>query len=302
MTEDIFNVGYDIWNNLITIAMTLFTTSPTAASGSVHATTRALYNAISSVGLPITIVFFLTAICKDAIISSSPNRQQQVMKILNDALKFTIMIGILANLWDVMGYIMQIADGVTDRIAGYGAASYMMSMSDDMKMTISEVENLAPTTEIHVLSFGSDLLNFVKELISIVMTKLLFFITSLISLVIIVASCISILSSSFQRILKPLLILPFSSITVAMASGSAEASRVTISYIKTFFGFCISGAFMVICVKLGVALTTGGLIAFNISTMGTTQKMLFMSVQNMITPIVIAGLIKSVDSIIGRFF
>ena len=224
------------------------------------------------------------------------------MKILNDALKFTIMIGILANLWDVMGYVMQIADGVTDRIAGYGAASYMMSMSADMQMTISEAENLAPTTEIHVLSFGSDLINFVKELISIVMAKLLFFIASLISLIVIVASCLSILSSSYQRILKPLLILPFSSITVAMASGSGEAARVTTSYLKTFFGFCISGAFMVICVKLGVALTAGGLIAFDISAMGTTQKMLFMSVQNMITPIVIAGLIKSVDSVIGRFF
>ena len=142
---------------------------------------------------------------------------------------------------------------------------------------------------------------FLEKYLEIAMTKLLFFIASIVTLGIIVASCISILSSAFQRILKPLAILPFSSITVALASGTHEAERVTTSYIKTFFGFCISGAFMVICVKLGTALTNGGLIAFDFANLSTNEKLLYISVQNMITPIVIAGLVKTADSVIGRF-
>lgn len=181
------------------------------------------------------------------------------------------------------------------------SATYLMSMSGDLSSVIADVEDLAPQTEIHFTSFGTDLIAFAKEYLEIAMTKLLFFIASIVTLGIIVASCISILSSAFQRILKPLAILPFSSITVALASGTHEAERVTTSYIETFFGFCISGAFMVICVKLGTALTNGGLIAFDFANLSTNEKLLYISVQNMITPIVIAGLVKTADSVIGRF-
>lgn len=273
MTESVFNTAYGIWNSLISLAMTLFTTSPTAANASVYSTCRLMYNAITDISLPVAIVFFLIAICKD-VVSSPPD--QQVRKFFSDGLKFCILIGILANLWDVMGYIMQIADGVTDKLASNGSATYLMSMSGDLSSVIADVENLAPETEIHFTSFGTDLIAFAKEYLEIAMTKLLFFIASIITLAIIVASCISILSSAFQRILKPLAILPFSSITVALASGSHEAERVTVSYIKTFFGFCISGAFMVICVKLGTVWFSSSEDA-DIPTLYPGDKLLFVS-------------------------
>ena len=297
MTEDIFNTAYSIWNNLIEIAMTLFTTSPTAANGSVYSTCKNIYTAISDIALPIAIVFFLIAICKD-VISTPP--EQQIRKFLNDAFKFWILVGVLANLWDVMGYIMQIADGVTEKVASNANSTYQMTMSAELADIISEVNDLKPTTQIHFTSFGSDLIAFAKELLDITMTRLLFFIAAIITLGAIVAACISIINCAYQKILKPLVILPFSSITVAMASGSHEAERVATSYIKTFFGLCLSGAFMVVCVKLGVALTNGGFISSpNGASINT--KVLFIAVQNMVTPTIIAGLVKSVDSTIARF-
>lgn len=297
MTEDIFNTAYSIWNNLIEIAMTLFTTSPTAANGSVYSTCKNIYTAISDIALPIAIVFFLIAICKD-VISTPP--EQQIRKFLNDAFKFCILVGVLANLWDVMGYIMQIADGVTEKVASNANSTYQMTMSAELADIISEVNDLKPTTQIHFTSFGSDLIAFAKEFLDITMTRLLFFIAAIITLGAIVAACISIINCAYQKILKPLVILPFSSITVAMASGSHEAERVATSYIKTFFGLCLSGAFMVVCVKLGVALTNGGFISSpNGASINT--KVLFIAVQNMVTPTIIAGLVKSVDSTIARF-
>ena len=297
MTEDIFNTAYSIWNSLIKIAMTLFTTSPTAANGSVYSTCNAIYNAISDIALPIAIVFFLIAICKD-VISTPP--EQQARKFLNDCVKFCVMVGILANLWDVMGYIMQIADGITDKVASNASSTYEMEMSDDLKNIITEVNNLAPTTQIHFTSFGSDLIAFAKEFLDIAMTRLLFFIAAIITLGVIVAACISIINCSYQRILKPLVILPFSSITVAMASGSHEAERVATSYLKTFFGLCLSGAFMVVSVKLGVALANGGFISPP-GDASINTKVLFMAVENMATPTIIAGWVKATDSTNARF-
>ena len=292
MTQDIFNTAYSIWNSLIEIAMTLFITSPTVANGSVYSTCRTIFNAISDIALPIAIVFFLIAICKD-VISTPP--EQQVRKFLNDALKFCIMVGVLANLWDVMGAIMQIADGITVKVASNANATYKMRMSDSLKDIITEVNNLSPNTEIHFTSFGSDLIAFVKEFLD--MTRLLFFIAAIVTLGVIVASCIAIINSAYQRILKPLVILPFSSITVAMASGSHEAERVSTSYLKTFFGLCLGGAFMVVSVKLGVALTNGGFISPPDGASINTE-VLYIAVQNMVTPII---MVKTTDSTIARF-
>lgn len=297
MTEDIFNTAYSIWNSLIQTAMELFTTSPTAANGSVYSTCKVLFNSISDIAIPIAIVFFLLAICKDVIAAPA---EQQLKKLFSSGLKFCILVGVLINLWDVMGYIIQITDGVTDAMASEGAsegiATYKMEISDELKSVINEVNNLAPTTAFDWSTIGT----FIKEFLEIAMIKLLFFLAAIITLFVIVASGISIISSAYQRILKPLVILPFASITVALASGSHEAERVSSSYLKTFFGLCLSGAFMVVSVKLGVALTNGGFISPPADASVNT-KVLFISIQNMVTPTIIAGLVKTTDSTIGRF-
>lgn len=284
MIESIYNAGYGIWNHLIEIAMTLFTVSPTAANGSVYATANALYTSIADISVPIAIIFFLLAIFKD-VVSTPPD--QQARRFLGDALKFGIMVGILINLWTIMGYVIQIADGITDKFASGSAITYQLTVSSDLQSVINELDQ-------DVTIFSGEMWNQIKATIILL-------IASMATFVIIVSSAIAIISCSFQRIIKPLAILPLSSITVALAAGSGDASRVTTSYIKTFFGFCISGAFMVICVKMGVALGNG-LIAFDMSTLTLTEKALYISVQNAVIPLVIAGLIKSTDSIIARFF
>lgn len=289
MIKGIYSVGYSIWNYLIAIAVTLFTTSPTAASGNVYNTTHTLFLAVSSISVPIAVVFFLLAAIKDVIHAPA---DQQVRQIMSDLLKFGVMVGILANLWDIMGYIMQIADGVTSSLAVAG--SFDLALSSDLETVIADATTM-PTFNF------SEIGESIGNIIGYIFIVLLFFLASLATLVIIIACAISIISSSFQRILKPLAILPFSTITVAMATGTGEASRVTAQYLKTFFGLCLSGAFMVICVNLGVAFCNG-LIVFDYASLSTVEKVLFISVQNAITPIMISGLVKSADNMIGKFF
>lgn len=293
----LFNAGYGVWNYIINIAMTLFKTSPTAASGSVYSTCYALYTAIKSISIPIAMCFFLMAMIKDAI--ESPN-DQVARRLFSDGLKFVVMLGILSNLWLIMGYVMQIADGVTNAVST-SSATYTLSMSSDLQSCLTELDQDIVMTE-SVAHIG----NYIKEWWSLhwqrICATLVLFLLGFVSLLVMVSCALSILSSAFQRILKPLIILPFSCITVAMASGSHEAQRVTTQYIKTFFGFCISGAFMVICVKLGSALISGGVVAFDTSGMGILEKAIYSGIQNAIAPIVISGLVKGADSIIQRIF
>ena len=72
--------------------------------------------------------FFLLAIIQD-VIQTPPD--QQVRRFLGDATKFGVMIGILMNLWLVMGYIMQIADGITNAFSTASMATLTMPSALD---------------------------------------------------------------------------------------------------------------------------------------------------------------------------
>lgn len=299
--EGIYNAAYSIWNSLIHIAVTLFTTSPTSANGGVYATTHNLYNAISNIAMPIATVFFLIAIIRD-VIATPPD--QQIRRFLGSAIKYCIMLGILANLWTIMGQIMGVADGVTDALSRTPGTTYNLRVSSDLRAVIAEIGEWPNLSDYDwsLLGFLDTFGQFLLDVLDNIQYKILLTIMGLVTLFITLSSAISILSSAFQRILKPLVLIPFASITVAMGAGNGDASRVMTSYLKTFFGFCISGAFMVISVKLGVALSNSGLIAFNIDSLSLTEKAIYLSVQNAITPIVVAGLVKTSDSILSRFF
>ncbi len=298
MIESIFNAAYGVWNALIGIAVTLFTTSPTAANGGVYTTTRTLYDSISDIAFPIAAVFFLIAILHD-VVATPPD--QQARKFLGSALKYTIMLCILANLWTIMGYVMNTADGITDALSAAHGTTYQLTMSNALQSAINEA-GTKPDVVIHFTSFGDDLKEFIEAWWDYVLVNIIFLISALATFVVVIASSISIISSAFQRIIKPLAILPFASIAVAVGAGSGEANRVMANYLKTFFGYCISGAFMVICVKLGVAISNSGLIVFNVGALSLVEKVLYLCVQNAVTPIVVAGLIKASDSMVGRFF
>lgn len=81
MIKGIYNTGYSIWNYLIDIAVSLFTTSPTAANGAVYTTTHNLFLAISSISVPICVVFFLLALIKDVMGHLQNNKQDNLCRM-----------------------------------------------------------------------------------------------------------------------------------------------------------------------------------------------------------------------------
>ena len=68
VVKALYNASFTIWNTLMGLAMTLFSTSPTsAAGGSPYGTVHSLYNSISAATIPIAISFFVIAIYKSVV-------------------------------------------------------------------------------------------------------------------------------------------------------------------------------------------------------------------------------------------
>ena len=120
-------------------------------------------------------------------------------------------------------------------------------------------------------------------------------------ILVMVASSLSIISSAFERILKPLVLMPFAEIAVAMGAGGPDVSRSMVQFLKTFFGFCISGAMMVVIIKTGCVMCTE-FVSDALYASNDIENCIMITVQASITPIVIAGLVKGTDGMIQRMF
>jgi len=288
IVKALYNCAFTVWNALMKIAMTLFTTSPKLAGGGTpYSTVHTFYNAIADATVPIATVFFIIAIYK-SVVSAPPGQQAQ--RFLHDALRYCIILYIAANMWSIMGYIIDFTDGITGKISA--TSGYTLSVSGDMERIIDSCLKL-PSFELSG--------EWLEKFWSTIGCSLLFLIGGIVLLFIMVASCLSIISSAFQRILKPLMILPFAGIAIALGAGGHDISRSLVTYIKTFFGFCISGALMVVAVKTGVSLCTN-LVNFDLTGASNVYKCILITVQMAITPIVISGLVKGSDAITARMF
>ena len=271
---------------MIGMAMNLFTTSPrSAGGGSPYATVHTLYNSISRATIPIAACFFLIAIYKSVITTPS---EQQLQRFLMDVIRNCIILFVAGHLWEILGYIISFADGITASIGSAG--SMQLHLSGDLEAIIHESLQL-PEFELSA--------EWIARLFEVIGSSVVLLIGGLTLILTMVASALSIISSAFQRILKPLIIMPFAGIAVAMGAGGAEVSRSLWTYTKTFLGFCISGAMMVVIIKCASTLCTS-LAALPMA--GTTDigKCIIITLQAAVTPIVIAGLVKSSDSIISR--
>ncbi len=286
VVKALYNASFSIWNELIGLAMTLFTTSPkSAAGGSPYGTVHALYSSISSATIPIATCFFVIAIYK-SVVTSPP--EQQAQRFLMDGVRYCIILFIASHLWEFLGYIIEFSDGITKTIGT--TTGYKLSMGGELERIIHDSLTL-PEFELSG--------EWVGNLFEAIGCAALLLIGGLILVLVMVASCISITSSAFQRILKPLIMMPFAGIAIAMGAGGHEIGRSTFQYLKTFFGFCISGAMMVVIIKTGCTLCTEVVSAKLIGN-SDIENCIMMTVQASITPIVISGLVKGTDSVISR--
>ena len=301
----IFSASDTVWDALINgIAMQLFTAAPNEfAEGDLFQVAHAAYNAVADICIPIAVVFFLIAIIKTTI--STP-QDQQVHRVLHEGIKFAIIIGIIGNLWFIMKQVITVCNGIVENIGG--ASDIQLNCSDQISVLIDNGLLDKPDVEVHFFTLGQDLANLIGAWILYGILVVFLMLVGLITLVVIIKCSFDIIIIAFKRIIKPLIILPFAGISIAFGAGSGEIERVMIAYIKTFIGLCLMGAFMIVCVQLGVALmnseTVMGLFGFNDEINGLSDQyltVLMLGIKNCLTPMVISGAIKGVDGLVARF-
>lgn len=313
METFIYKGAYYIWNLLIYYALNFFTINPMKANSTVSGVASSVYEVFLAIAVPLCAVFFCIAIARE-VIESPP--EHQLRKLFSNGLKFAIILGLIVNLWSILGSVMGITQEITGVVAskanlnkltdmtyapdisqdnsidaiGSGIAYAMwfnginIDMPSDLEACLQEVQNMGLDTNGLFCHIGS-------------------FIMAIVTLFIMVASGITIISCGIQRIIKPLIILPFSSVALATGAGSGEISRVMSQFFKSFLGLLLSGTFMVICIKMGSALTEK-MILFDetaFASMETSMKIILLTLQSAVGPVVIAGLVKGVDALIGKF-
>lgn len=284
----IYEAAYSIWNMLMDIAMTLFTTSPMDASGgALYETVHTLFTSIADISTLLCTLFFLYSVIK-TIDVSPPEQVTERLKM--EFVKFAVVVAVVLNLWTLLGGIMQITDGITSKFA---AEDYTLEVSGTLETVLQSLDDSKPEA-----SFSAE---FFTAMMAYIGNWLLCFFGGMATLIVVIGASVSIISCGFQRIIKPLVSIPFATVTVSMASGSPEEQRVAYNYVKSFIGLCLAGAMMVVCINLGATLSSG-LIAFNTDDLSLTEQIIYISVQNAVSPIVIAGLVKCAEGILNRWF
>jgi len=289
---NLFNAAFTVWNKLIECSITMFSDSPkTISGGALYSTAETIYNAISDVTVPLATLFFIIAIYK-SICSTPP--EQQARKFLLDMLKYILILYISTHLWDIMGYVVDFSDGITSSVAG-SLDSCQVTEDETLTNTILGVDMEDD------LDFFDDPGAYIMGFLSFVLTIMVYFIGGIVSIFILGAAGVTVIGVAFQRIIKPLIIMPFGAIVMGIGACSGEGERMLWHYGKAFLAFCISGAFMVVAIKIGNSLITEYEIPMDDVTDGTIKAILLIIKVDM-SAIIITGLLKSMDGIVSKVF
>ncbi len=268
------------------------------------------FDALSAITIPIATIFFIIAIYK-AVISKPP--EEQPKQFFQEALHYVIIIFISVNLFTFLTEITRFSEDVTARICNYTTGedlaeellrydspagqdgSFWTKGLDIIKKGIEQV----PNPQFKDLAEGN-LLDFCEK----IFTFLLFFLGGLVTLLVFVSSGFTIVMATIQRIVKPLIMIPFSTIVVGLGACSGEGERMVWHYVKSFLGYCMSGVFIIMAIKMGLSLAN--LDLFNLEGVVSSTDYFMSALVALFRvnlPIVITtGLVKSADTFMDKIF
>ncbi len=318
LIKSIFEAGLVIWNTIVGTSIQFFTADPLSfskTSGQV-AIIKDAAGAISTIALPVVAVFFLLALVKELV--STPI-EMVPRKLALNLIKYIVICALVANSYELMCTISNISAGIVRMVnASLSIDAYEIEEADLNLDDIEEIKAEGEKTDMEAEDeaswweklgkWFSDKANWLLNLIldflqTTIIKTILYFLGSIIFVFICATSGISILNVAIQRVIKPLVIIPFSAIAFACAAGSQESERVTVSFIKTYVGFVLSGAVILISLAfgselagtIGSALVTAAAESDNMTVVWVAQL-----TSALMTPVVVAGLIKGADGIVRQ--
>ena len=297
--EAIYDAGFWCWNHITEFTVKLLNPASTDGSAAFF-TGGSIYNVASNflsgfidISTVICMVFFLIGIIKEVI--STPIDQSH-NKLFFTVIKFGVILAVLNNLVTIMGNIMNICSAFTTYMLGSTTTISELSISDMEGFTDVLEANLA-SPALDGWDFGAFFADvFGRFLVNIIVA----FFGSIFSFLACIGCAFVILFVTYKILFKPLLILPFASISIAMGSGSHETSQVMYSYLKTFIGCCLGTSIIVVAITLGNA-AIGNVSIFTLDNQTGIGAIIAWSVSMSLSPLITAGLCKVSESLLSRF-
>lgn len=294
--EALYRAGFTVWDKCINLAGDLFSKSPRqGASSDLSSVAYNFYAVTKGCAIPLATLFFIIAIYK-SVVSSQP--EQALKKFLSDAIRYVLILFVVSKLDSIIDGIMTFSENMSS-LAGMASESNLES-SPEVADLIATIESLQ-MQELHnvdVMDFAST----IEVFFNAIGPYILYFIAGVITLLVLVGSSVSVLGIAYQRIFKPLIMIPLSTIVLSMSCCSGEGSKMMWSLGKTFLGLCISGAFFVVAINMGAKIGTSLISSLEPTAYSGRVKDILTIVRVDTTAIIVTGLLKSIDAMVQKAF
>lgn len=324
MIQGIYDAGFSVWDTICGFAIKFITANPFTVSyigngtssmsvGGFRGVVQGAYNALLDITIPIAIVLFLIALFK-IVISTPPN--QQMYAFIGSAIKFGIIIALAANMWTILTEVSRVCAGVVVAVSDSAGGNFSvvnLVMPDDVYKVLTEgwknnfspyaaaadyiKENYAFLNLNGAVDVAAGILS-IKDWGERALATMIGFFFAVAFFIVCVACSVIILLTVFKRFIKPLIIAPFSVIAIATGAGGSEASRSMWAFFRTFIGFILSGAIMVLGFAVGT--TIANMIDFGVTSAEPIKFAVLGSLKMMIQPMLVTGIVKGADSIMSK--
>ncbi|NEX02362.1 hypothetical protein SAMN04487829_1989 [Pseudobutyrivibrio sp. NOR37] len=294
----LFAAGFKIWDNCINFAGKQFYLSTQEAGEKIGIwdTIENLFFAVKNSAIPLATLFFIIAIYK-SVVSSPP--EQALKKFLSDALKYAVVLLVIDKLDKIILAIMEYANLFAKSFGMAGESN--LSNGREAANVKACVESLdMDLGGVDVMDFGATIENFFEQMGPFI----LLFISGVITILVLVGSGLTVIGIAYQRIIKPLIMIPLSAIVLSMSCCSDEGSKTLWSMGKSFLGLCISGGFFVFAIRLGQNISGALLTLAPVSDAsgGDATEVLLAVVGANMCAIITTGLLKSMDAMVQKTF
>lgn len=311
----LYEIAYSIWNFFMDWTFPMLKQTPETAFRSNYAAVDAytsmkyIYDTTRSILLPLACTLILIRIIKGLLSSSIEQIYKQTIPFV---VRSVLILVIICNLWAINTAIIQVCGSFGNKIINYvEGVSPNRSNNGSTDVNINTDDgDIGGSSDSYKLSVSDELTNKLEiiedwswfgELIPL----LVIFFSALGTLGVFVTSGITIMKYVYQRLLKPLMMLPFSGLVVAFSAGTEKMAQSTYNFYKQLILYCLSGAGIAIAISLmkfvtGVSIPIATTSAAD-SIAGQLVSIFSIILQQLLAPIIITALIKEVNTTFEKF-
>ncbi len=255
---------------------------------------KTFFESIEVFTIPIATLFFVIAIYRSVITKPA---DAQAKELVVNIVRYVAILVISLHLFDIVEWLTRLTEQITlSFYAGHKETNKEFFIKS-LNIINAALDAYKPPSLSNL--FSGDIGVFFENLFVYV----LYFLFALLTLSVFVASGFSMLMATINRIVKPLLMAPFSAIVLGIGACSGEGERMLWRFARNYIGLCLSGVFIIIALRFAPILETINLFDLNLIAGESQVSKAIMAVLSINLPVVFtAGLVKSADTFMGKIF